>query len=71
MAKHEIWHRKSEPDRWHCGGNGDGETLCGDTTSDMEAGVTQWDDLILLLRCGKCVGRAEKSSYLQDLQRVL
>jgi hypothetical protein len=61
MVEREIWRRKSEPDRWHLGGNVDGETLCGDTTNDMEAGGTEWDDVILLLRCGKCVGRDEKS----------
>jgi hypothetical protein len=62
MAEREmIWHRKSEPDRWHLGGDVDGETLCGDITNDMEVGDTEWDDVILLLRCGKCVGRDEES----------
>lgn len=61
MAELEIWRRKSEPDRWHVRGDVDGETLCGDTTSDMEAGDTDWEDVILLLRCGKCVTRDEQS----------
>jgi hypothetical protein len=27
----------------------------------MEAGGSEWDEVILLLRCGKCVGRDEIS----------